>query len=274
MDKRQGLVPRAVLLGALVALLACSRLTHVPGAPSPTGAPRPVAAEWDLWLGRANGIAGIGSFVLTAVAIGLAVKAYNVSRRQLLTGEQQLRHQLEAIQEDQRRIADDIRRRPLLVIGFPLKENPHTYDRKASRRFYPAQIDPTANYRRTFMLQLHNAGQRTALNVIVDLWLADGGTLGSGDYGARGLFSGGLRLPSLPAIHPEREEQVSFEVNIDRALISTDLELLVVASFDDYPPHAEILSVGIGLVGENDDSVWPRRAISPTLANQYRSPTA
>lgn len=91
MDKRQSLIPIFALLGTLGLLLACSRLTNIPGSPSPT-APPPGLTTFDawMWIERFSWVATLVGLPIAAIALGISAwqekrVADEVSRRAVLT---------------------------------------------------------------------------------------------------------------------------------------------------------------------------------------------
>jgi hypothetical protein len=164
--KQQHLVPTFVLLGALAILLACSRLTNVPGAPNPTAPPPGVERNPDQWLKDFGDswLARLTSLV-TIVGIGLAVKAYEVSRSQLRTGQKQLHHQLEQIQREQKRIADALNRRPEFAISF------HRSGLTDQTSRLPDHLKGRASAPTTLWMRVENTGTGSANQVNITVLL-------------------------------------------------------------------------------------------------------
>lgn len=241
-----------------MALLACSRFVTVPGAPSPTSPGRTAPVSWESTLQTANSLSGIGSFLVTVVALGLGIRAYRVSKSQLRASEMQLQHQLDAIQAEQARLATEAESRPRVVagVGFLLVPSWRYFlDRNATFAVghEPVNLD----------LVVQNVGVRTARNIFIEAFFHLPITSPAFVTDPRHPGCRRWLINVDGALHPGQRR--SYSAPIVFGIQRTDFEAVVRIHYDDSPPAEFKL-----LLGATDDmsvigATWRRYDLDLTI---------
>jgi hypothetical protein len=239
MEKRQGLVPVGVLLGALALLLACSRITGKPEMPGAALQPRLAGPDWAAILGTAADAATLIATIAGLVALVLAKRALETSMAQL-----------RAIEADQARIAAELSRRPELSLKLGVDLRTWWRDECSPDQIVGGrrQFDP--------LLVIRNDGQKSARNLHLKIEAPRHVKVGlPGFVGC--VLPVVTQGPVADVLHPSQQVEIRLAVEINADLLEHDCEVRATLAHDDWAPVVTILTVGTTTNQARARATWP-----------------
>lgn len=275
MDKRPPLCIPVLLFVVVLGTL----LLAVVWEQSPTQAPAAASTDLDQWL-KDNADSWLGRItnVTTIVGLGIGMYALVVARRALRVSQ----HQLDAIQADQARIAEELSRRPELRVSIGSGRD--SAYRTAGGLVYGR---PAARHRRLHFA-VTNVGRKSAHNPRAEIHLPAGMEAHYlNNAGAPAQFQtiaefAGLqpnpfdvdppRAGLIPAMnylihvtdledpmHPDRTVGIRFSAVFPE--VNVDYEVEIEVTYDDWPGSKFTFWVGVYDDPPTRGCDWPRRPI-------------